>query len=215
MDIYIKWNNDKSGIRLPVNPENFDLSGSMNNTTVNIHNLGEIVLKGKRNLYSLSLSSFLPANKYNFLKGSFQDPLILNQKFKTLFENNETVHVVITDTDINGYFVFGDYSYGFHDKTYDIYYTFNFTEYRGDNATKKKRVSKSVSKNISYTWKKGDTWQKVAKAKLGSSAKWKTLRKQNKSVVEKAKKAYKKKHPKVKNIDEKKALIGYKVVIKS
>lgn len=45
MDIYIKWDSDKKGFLLPINPEGFELSDSMNNTSVIVHNLGEINLK--------------------------------------------------------------------------------------------------------------------------------------------------------------------------
>jgi hypothetical protein len=69
-------------------------------------------------------------------------------------------------------------------------------------------------------WKKGDTWQKVTKRALGKSDKWKTVKKDNAKVVSKAKKAYISKYKKAHNgktpkkVDEKVALIGYKVVVK-
>ena len=69
------------------------------------------------------------------------------------------------------------------------------------------RATKQV-KTVTHKWKKGDTWQKLAKSNLGSSKNWKNVRKANLSVVKKAKK----KHPKKK---EKLALVGYKVVIKA
>ena len=50
MDIHIRWNNDAYGFIIPINPEEVMINVTMNNTSLNIHNLGEINLKGKRGL---------------------------------------------------------------------------------------------------------------------------------------------------------------------
>lgn len=74
MDIYLNWDNEKKSILFPVNPESFEISGSQNNQSLYIHNLGEINLKGKRGLYSITLESFFPSKKYNFRHGKYHDP---------------------------------------------------------------------------------------------------------------------------------------------
>lgn len=208
MVIHIKWDNDSDGIILPVNPQSFTLSDSMNNTSVVIHNLGEINLKGKRALKSITLESFFPCQDYDFLKDSFHEPYgYYIKKLNEVFENNTTVHLVITETKINGYFTIESFEYGHQEKTKDISYSMSLKEYRELGGTKTEaRVSKSVGA-MSYTWKKGDTWQKLTKQTLGSSSTWKTQRKNNMSVITKAKK----KNPQA---EERTALIGYKVVIK-
>lgn len=61
MDIYLNWDNEKKSILLPINPESFEISGSQNNQSLYVHNLGEINLKGKRGLYSITLESFFPS----------------------------------------------------------------------------------------------------------------------------------------------------------
>ena len=116
--------------------------------------------------------------------------------------------MVITETSINGYFTIENLNYGHNEKTNDVAYSMELKEYRELGSTKvtTKRVTKEV-KTTSRKWKKGDTWQKVTKAVLGSSSTWKTQQKNNKSVISKAKKKY----PKKKEND---ALIGYTVVIK-
>lgn len=213
MDIYIKWDNDSKSIQIPILPESFAIEDSMNNTTINIHNLGDINLKGKRGLYGLSFESFFPDQKYGFERGIHHDPYdYYIKKLKDLFENNTTLHVVITETNINGHFTIESLTYGHSEKTKDVNYSIGFREYRSlsttsDGSSKSGRVSKT-KETKTVSWKKGDTWQRVTKTVLGSSKTYKAQKKNNKSVVKKAMK----KHPKKK---EKDALVGYKVVIKA
>lgn len=218
MDIYIKWKNDTKSIQIPVLPESFELTETVNNTTVNVHNLGDINLKGKKGLNGLSFESFFPCQNYGFLHGNFKsDPYeSYIAKLNKLLDDNETVHVIITETDINGFFTIESFNYGHSEKVKDIGYTISFKEYKTISSTSASGAGRdNKGKDTkSVKWKKGDTWQKVTKAVLGSSKTWKTQQKNNKSVVTKAKKDYKKKHPKVKTIKEATALIGYKVVIK-
>lgn len=212
MDIFINYNDDNDSIKIPILPESFEISASQNNTSLYIHNLGEINLKGKRGLYAVSFESFFPHQRYQFAHDSYHNPYTYYcKKLKSLFENNKTVHLVITDTDINMYCTIESFTHGEEDRNGDVKYSISFKEYR--ELTKQQRTS-TKQKETSYVWKKGDTWSKVVKKCTGSSNNWKTIRKNNKSVVTKAVKAYKKKHKLVKKIDEAKALVGYKVVIK-
>lgn len=212
MDIHIRWNNDKKSIQIPVLPESFEIEDSNNDTVVTIHNLGDINLKGKRGLYGLSFESFFPAQEYDFEHGTHHDPYdYYVANLKSLFENNTTVHVIITETNINGFFTIESFTYGQSEKTKDVDYSLSFREYRSISSTsngtsKRGRANKGVSTKT-VTWKKGDTWQKVTKKVLGSSKTYKKQKKNNKAVIKKAKK----KHPKKK---EALALVGYKVVIK-
>lgn len=211
MDIFINWDNDSKSIQIPILPESFMLEDTMNNTTLTIHNLGDINLKGKRGLYILAFESFFPSQDYDFARCQFKDPYEhYIKKLKKLFEDNETLHLIITETNINSHFTIDSFSYGHDEKTKDVRYSLSFTEYRTIKSTSagtaKARASKAV-KSQTVTWKKGDTWQKVTKKVLGSSSTYKTQKKNNKAVINKAMK----KHPKLK---EKDALVGYKVVVK-
>lgn len=201
MDIYIK--SGSHHIHLPINPSSFEITASMNNTTVNVHNLGEINLKGKRGLYSIGFSSFFPAQEYSFAKTHYQPPYMYIDILRKLFEGNKTVQLIITDTDINGYFTIESFTHGHSDGSRDVDYSLELKEYR----TSKARVFKAPSTGT-YTWKKGDTWHAVCKKKLGSSKQWKTVKNLNKDVIKKAKK----KHPEKR---ENEALVGYKVVIRT
>lgn len=221
MNIFINWNDDKESIQLPVNPESFDIESSQNNTSVVVHSLGEINLKGKRNLKGVSFDSFFPAQQYDFCRCACEEPYAYIQKLEALLEDNTTLHLIITDTEINMQCTIESFSYGEAERNGDVYYSLNLKEYRvlkntdvtankTTNTTVQKAATKRTSKTVksqSYKWKKGDTWHKVAKKKTGTSANYKAIRKQNKTVIKKAKKKYPKKK-------EKDALVGYKVVIK-
>ncbi len=214
MNIYIKWDNDTQEICLPINPAEVAIEGAMNNTSVTVHNLGEINLKGKRGLYSVAIESFFPSQTYEFEKASYRDPYeYYIPTITDIYENNTTVHLIITETDINGFYEIESWSHGPKEQGRDISYSIGFKEHRENTAASaggSKRIIKAIKQNSVYShkWRKGDTWQKVTKMYLGSSKSWKTQKTNNKKTINKAKK----KHPKQKTA---KALVGYKVVIKA
>lgn len=220
MDIHIKWDDESEDIHFPVNPESFEIQGSQNNTSLYVHDLGEINLKGKRGLYSITLSSFFPAQAYDFCQCTPEDPYdYYVKKLKTLYENNTTIHLVITDTSIDLFGTIESFTYGEAERNGDVSYSLSIKEFREISSAKRTTTTKTP-KTKSITWKKGDTWQKVTKRALGKSDKWKTVKKDNAKVVSKAKKAYIKKYKKnhkgkaPKKVVEATALIGYKVVVK-
>lgn len=205
MDIYLNWDNEEKSILLPINPSSFEIAGSQNNQSVYVHNLGEINLKGKRGLYSITLESFFPSRKYDFSHGTYHDPYdYYCKKLTKLYESNKTIHLIITETDINMFCTIESFSHGEADRSGDVKYRLTLKEYREVMVSKRMSTKK---KETSYVWKKGDTWPKVVKKQLGSSSTWKQVRKANSSVINKAKR----KNPKTK---ESVALAGYKVVIK-
>lgn len=219
MDIHIKWNGDQEDIQIPVNPSSFSKSGSQNNTSLYIHDLGEINLKGKRGLYSTEISSFFPAQNYDFCQCEPGDPYDYYVKtFQTLYEDNTTVHLVIAGTSINYYGTIETFTYGEEDRSGDVAYSMMIREQI--ELSDSTRTTKDANEKT-VKWKKNDTWQKLTKKHLGSSSKWRSVRSNNKKVINKANKAYIKSYKKShsgkapKKTDEKKTLIGYKVVMKA
>ena len=57
-------------VSFPVSPSNFSVINPYNNTTVNINNLGDVNMLGKRGLSSLRFSSFFPSQSYTFFRHS-------------------------------------------------------------------------------------------------------------------------------------------------
>lgn len=229
MDIHISGHD--RNIQLPILPENFEVQMSQNNTSVMIQDFGEINLKGKRNLYSISFSSIFPHERYEFCKCEPLEPYDYVQIFRKWCEDNETLILCISGTLISHFCTIEEFSFSEEDGTGDVFYTLSLKEYRNpyiktvqdalatifQNDTVKKTATSRVSKTVkshSYKWKKGDTWNKVAKKETGTSANGKALKKLNKKVINAAKKEYRKEHPKVKTVKGNVALIGKKVVIK-
>ena len=208
MDIWVKT--DDTFITLPVLPSSFEMTGSMNNTSVVIENLGEVNLKGKRGLYSMSIESFFPKTKTaGYIRYRAKEPYDYVKLFKKWYENNTTLRVVVSGTNISMPMTITQFTWGEQDATRDVYYTLEFTEYR---ALKKEKSKRPASYNkakktkgvkvVNYKWKKGDTWQSVCRKRFGKKYKYyKYNRMDNSSLINKVRL----KHP---TYSESKALIG-------
>ena len=209
MKIYLDWTNAKgkqSKLILPITPEEIVITGSRSDTSVDVYGLGELNLLGDRQLRRMTITSFLPHQKYDFAQTKYADPYRIIGHLKNLMELKMTVKVTVTGTDICHSFTIDSLEYGHKEKNADVYYSMSLVEHRSVGSTKIKRSTKNVSSKT-VTWGKGDTWHKVTKKVLGSSATWKKQRTVNKEVI----RAALKKNPKKR---ETTALVGYRVVIK-
>lgn len=177
---------DKKVLTLPVTPESYSLSTSQNNQTVNIVSLGDINLMGNKGLKELSFSSFFPGEKIHGgyqAQAAFRSPFVLCNTILNWKNNKQIIRVIITGTNINTEFLINEFSYEQKDATGDVYYSIALSEYVRPKVTLKIGNVVSLAKNRSkklnevqfYTVKKGDTLKKIAKAKLGSSKKFKKL----------------------------------------
>lgn len=180
----------KTTLILPVTPESYTISSSQNHQTVNIVSLGDLNLMGNKGLKELSFSSFFPfSNVHGGYKAqtAFKPPFTLCKTIQGWKDSKKIVRAVITGTNINTEFLINDFSYEQKDGSGDVYYTLSLSEYVRPKVTLKTGQVVSLAKNRStktnkaelYTVKKGDTLKKIAKAKLGSSSKFKELAKLN------------------------------------
>lgn len=205
---------------IPITPESFDVSCGYDHQTVNINGLGEVLLRGKRNLRTVSWSSFFPRQHYDFCQVSEAD--LIDPRWYIAFlllaeENDLDIKVTISDF-ISIPVVISSFDHGQDDGTGDVNYSITLTEVRDvDTPSAAKQTAKRPTKKVTshmYKWKKGDTWKKVAKKETGKSDNWKKLRKANIKRIDKAAMEYTKKHPRVKKVKEATVLIGVKVLIK-
>lgn len=201
MEIWIK-KTEADKIRLPVNPQSFELECKMNNTTININSVGDRTLIGKRGLDEIELQSFFPAREYDFLQ--YQTGLLKPYEYCEKIENWMTgsVQLIITGTNINMWATIESFKYGENDRTGDVSFSVSLKKHtqiaqkkpaaasKQGKASKKitkpasKRATKEV-KSTNYTVKKGDTLMKIAKKKTGNSSNWRAIYNQNKSIIEK------------------------------
>lgn len=130
------WLKGRKKIRIPVLPSEYTVTSSQNNTTVNVIGLGEVTLKGKRGLRSISFSSFFPARydaDYCELT-NFKAPKEYVEFIEKL-KRAGTVKLIITGTPINFRCTIESFEWGEKDGTGDISYTLSFKEYRAPSSS--------------------------------------------------------------------------------
>ena len=209
-----------AGFIFPVTPGAFDLDFGVENVKVNVNDLGEILLKGKRKLRSISWSCFFPRKYYDFCQvseGELRQATEYVTMLQLLAAENVTVMLNITDY-VSMPVVIESFPTSQDDGTGDISYSITLTEDRDVDTPSAetqtaKRPTKAVQSHL-YKWKKGDTWKKVAKKETGKTDNWSKLKKNNQKTTDKAVMAYKKKHPSEKKIKDEVALIGVNILIK-
>lgn len=119
--------------------------------TVNVQNLGDATILGKRGLSSIELESFFPNKDYSFAAyKKKQSPWEYVKKILSWQE--KTLRLVVTKTKINMQVVISSFSYGEEDGTGDIKYKLSLMEYRAPKYTKPKK--KKTSKTAASTTKK-------------------------------------------------------------
>lgn len=130
------WLKGSRRVRIPVLPSEYSVSSSQNNTVVNVIGLGDVVLKGKRGLRTISFSSFFP-KRYD--AGYCEYSSIRSPKtYVDLIEKMKragTIKLIITGTQINFRCTIESFDWGENDGTGDISYTLTFQEYRAPSAS--------------------------------------------------------------------------------
>lgn len=162
-------------------------------------------MKGKRNLQTVSFSSFFPLRRNSSYcrRGSILKPLQYVNAIERMKQVG-TVKLVITGSPIRMDCTIESFEWGENDGTGDIFYTISFKEYRNIVASKSNvsqessgsgdlvsavaganggatRTEPKVSSRR-YTVKKGDTLTAIAKRLMGSSN-WRPIYNANRAVI--------------------------------
>ena len=130
------WLKGSKKVRLPVLPPEYSVSSEQNNTTVNVIGLGEVTLKGKRSLRTISFSSFFPM-RYDSSFCEFTNiktPKAYVDAIEKM-KRNGTVKLIITGTSINFRCTIESFTWGENDGTGDINYTLTLKEYRAPSSS--------------------------------------------------------------------------------
>lgn len=192
-----------NNISIPVLPSEYQVQSSQNNQSENIIGIGEVSLKGKRNLMTISFSSFFPLRRNSSYcrRGSILKPLQYVNAIERMKQTG-TVKLVITGSPIRMDCTIESFDWGENDGTGDIFYTISFKEYRNIGASKSSVVqdgllesapsSDGLSKESArtepkvstqeYIVKKGDTLTSIAKRLTGSSN-WRPIYNANRAVI--------------------------------
>lgn len=192
-----------NNISIPVLPSEYQVQSSQNNQSENIIGIGEVSLKGKRNLMTVSFSSFFPLRRNSSYcrRGSILKPLQYVDAIERMKQTG-TVKLVITGSPIRMDCTIESFEWGENDGTGDIFYTISFKEYRNIGASKSSVVQDGLLESApsadglnkesartepkvstqEYIVKKGDTLTSIAKRLTGSSN-WKPIYNANRAVI--------------------------------
>ena len=183
MEFWLK-KDDKNKFQFPVKPSEFTVTVSNKNTVVNINKLGDINLIGNTGLREITLSSFFPAQDYNFSNNTDRKkPLAYVKLIEKWRTSGEPIRIVITGI-LNMQCTIESFSYSEQDATGDIYFTLSLKEYKKVKIKTKKAAnvvataqtssrtvqSPTTNSGTTYTVKAGDCLSKIAKQFYGSGS---------------------------------------------
>lgn len=192
-------------LAIPVLPSEYKVQSSQSNRSENIIGIGEVSLKGKRNLRTVSFSSFFPFRKDSSYcrKGKILKPLQYVNAIERMKQVG-TVKLVITGSPLRMTCTIESFEWGENDGTGDISYTISFKEYRHISASRSSVVQGNASSGPAdlstpaqtrenlrtepqtsmqdYTVKKGDTLTAIAKRLTGSSN-WRPIYNANRGII--------------------------------
>lgn len=196
-EMWITHNAEREKLRVPVLPEKFSVSIGSNNATVNVAELGEIVVKQSRAAYQFSFSSFFPKQSFPGVQESaLTDPLSCVEQIESWLESKKPVHLIITDVGIDVFCTIEKFNY--YEEGGDvgtIHYDLAFKEYREitlrqvtieDSAAKVEQTETRVDNTTppkTYTVKSGDCLWNIAKSFYGNGASYSQIYDANKSLI--------------------------------
>lgn len=194
MEFWIKQDNN-GALQLPVKPTDFNVTVAHRNTVVNVIQLGDINLIGKTGLREVSLSSFFPANDYNFsINAGRKPPITCVEQIESWRNSGKPVRVIITDL-LNMEATIESFTWGEKDATGDIYYTLALKEYKKIKTKKTTSASSTVQPTTretkapasnsgkTYTVKNGDCLWNIAKRFYGNGAQYTKIYNANKDKI--------------------------------
>lgn len=175
MEFHLSWQNNTEMFMLPITPSRFELTNPHINKVVNINELGDINLIGKRGLSEISIESFFPKQNYYFCKTTPLDPQDYIDMILKWKDSNRPIRLIITSTSINIAVSIEDFSYGVKDGSGDVYFTLNLREYR---------FLKTYTKEVKsipdeYIVRTGDTAWSIAKKATGDGNNYNVIAESN------------------------------------
>jgi nucleoid-associated protein YgaU len=198
IQIWLTYNNGAEKLRLPVPPESFELSTGMNNTVVNIHELGELNLLGKRKLKAITLTSYFPAMDDGVAQYTgFPSPSECIDMIGKWRESGKPIRLLIVgDTlKINEAMAIENFNVSQKHGPQDIYFTLELKEYRFVGRTADQNGATSAvallaeytgnSRNVdrtipdTYVFQAGDDLWSIARRFYGDGSRMSELRTRN------------------------------------
>lgn len=130
MEIWLSQNNNQERLLLPVNPETIEMSADGKNTIVDVFNLGELNLIGKKGLDQISIESHFPCEWRRYCQYSaFPSPYECVELIKKWWRTTRPISLIITNTSINHAMAIESFTYRQNPGPADVYYTLDLKEY--------------------------------------------------------------------------------------
>lgn len=156
------FNNREEYFVLPINPLTFELSEANSNTKINLGNIGEIILIGKRGLVTGSISFLLPSPKSPHYARADRLPMEYINTLKKWKNSSRPFRLIITESEFNLAMVMDSIKYILQEGSEDIVCTLELSEYRFLNVpTVKPETGEAVKDNGLQS--RPDSKPKVAK----------------------------------------------------
>lgn len=196
-DIWITYNNAKQRLRLPVLPEKIKIKYSGKSQSIDIAELGEILIPQKRDAIEISFESFFPATYFSGCKyKNIPKPNTAVKKLKKWLNCKKPIHFTYNGAKLSMYCLIKDFTVteqGGDPGT--MYFSITFKEYREPKVRKikvngnkanvsggGKRPDNSENPDT-YTVQSGDCLWNLAIKYYGSGSEYTKIYEANKSVI--------------------------------
>ena len=172
---------DDGQFELAVNPKQVVVSGDNGDKTMELLNLGTVMLPGHRNPVKVTLQSFLPGSDSPFYKGTSPESIIsMMDKAK---DGQRSIRLIISGTDINHKFLINSASRTYIEGQKDITVSWGLTEDRLSSVRAVASMTKTTDTGLNQrpgtvetpknvTVVKGDTLWNYAVKYYGDGTKW-------------------------------------------
>lgn len=122
--------NNGSSLQFPVGPKKFGAQYQQNNQVININNIGELNMLGKKGLAHVQLESFFPNQAYEFCSCTPETPYSYVNTIKTWKESGRPCRFVVSGISALNFPVSIDrFEWWEEDGTGDVYFSLAMAEY--------------------------------------------------------------------------------------
>lgn len=201
VDIYITEIAKKKTIRLPMLPEEIDVSTGTSTTTYSVLDLGDVGVPKGETLEEITWDGTFPGTPRKgapYLRG-WMDPAALVAQFNAWRSSRATLRVLVTGTPINEQVYVNTfqpkYSGGYGDISYSLSLYKDIDIVLGFQAVTTAKVTPAakraaVVKSATYTVVKGDSLWGIAQHKLGNGSRYPELYALNQALIDARNKKY-------------------------
>lgn len=124
----IRFEGNGGSFELQVNPKELAVTQGSGNKTINLLNVGEVVVAGNRGPIKMAVNTFLPASNSHFYKERIPEEIVT--KMKQWKNGRQPLRIIVSGTDINTMFVVENMEEKYLEGQLDIYINWSFAEYR-------------------------------------------------------------------------------------